>query len=178
MASKVVLSISTSCKGWKKQLLSCVVAIWLLFPVVLGHPEPLPHEQGHPQDPYDLSHNHLGRRLYGHQQYHPLKTPISSLHVNGPYTSRYENRYIRDSVAKDQQSQLQPASTALHQERSYVTHRSAGSQISGYEQIIHSIVIEGKFGKEITRVINRTSEYLIEFIYNATELEVSQLTLR
>ncbi|KAK8393036.1 hypothetical protein O3P69_013225 [Scylla paramamosain] len=42
---------------------------------------------------------------------------------------------------------------------------------TGHREAIHSVVLEGKFGEHITKKINETFEYLIEFTYNVTELE-------
>lgn len=45
---------------------------------------------------------------------------------------------------------------------------------TGHREAIHSVVLEGKIGEHITKKINETFEYLIEFTYNVTELEVSR----
>jgi len=45
------------------------------------------------------------------------------------------------------------------------------------EDVINSVVIKGTFGVDITEQINKTSEYLIEFIYNATELWVCKCNI-
>lgn len=175
-------------KGWQKTTLSCFVTIWTLFSVAVGNPETWPRQPGYPPDPFDPSSNHRSTQ-YEHHQYHPLKTRIGSVkvgspddvqshhqgpYIHGPHYSRYENRYIENSVEKD--SREQPTSYPRHHdnERTSVRHRST-SQTNGYDQIIHSVVIEGNFEEAITREINRTTEYLIEFIYNATELAVSLL---
>ncbi|KAK3849492.1 hypothetical protein Pcinc_043754, partial [Petrolisthes cinctipes] len=43
----------------------------------------------------------------------------------------------------------------------------------GPPDIINSVVIQGIFGVDISREINKTSEYLIEFLYNTSVLESS-----
>lgn len=42
----------------------------------------------------------------------------------------------------------------------------------GPKDIINSVVVQGEFGKDISREINKTSEYLIEFMYNTSVLQV------
>ena len=49
--------------------------------------------------------------------------------------------------------------------------------VAGHKEAIHSVVIEGTFGVDLTKKINETFEYLFEFLYNATELEVSLIAL-
>ncbi|MPC97308.1 hypothetical protein E2C01_092618 [Portunus trituberculatus] len=50
----------------------------------------------------------------------------------------------------------------------------ANGMDTGHREAIHSVVLEGKFGEHITKKINETFEYLIEFTYNVTVLEVSK----
>lgn len=59
----------------------------------------------------------------------------------------------------------------LHQET------STSRMVRSYQGAIHSVVVEGKFGVDLTRKINKTFEYLFEFTYNATELQVSKIIL-
>lgn len=44
----------------------------------------------------------------------------------------------------------------------------------GFQGTIHSVVVEGKFGHPLTQNINKTLEYLFEFTYNSTVLEVCE----
>ncbi|KAG0726020.1 SID1 transmembrane family member 1 [Chionoecetes opilio] len=64
--------------------------------------------------------------------------------------------------------------TSFEHDGQYGNRTPASPVAKMYRGTIHSVVIEGKLGVDITLKINKTFEYLFEFTYNATELEVFQ----
>lgn len=54
--------------------------------------------------------------------------------------------------------------------RANMTSRTDG----GFHGTIHSVVVEAKFGVPLTQNINQSFEYLFEFTYNASMLQVSE----
>lgn len=171
--------------GASQLLLVCMVSIWMLFPVVVADTRSWPHHQSFSRDLYGLHHHQHSKQ--GLHQYHPLKTPLKSLQLWGPKSPvhheaeknsngvvyspriRYEKQHTKQGEELKEDSVSEPY---YHHERSMVRSRSVANMKYGFEEIIHSFVIEGKFGVAIDEQINKTSEYLFEFIYNATELKV------
>ncbi|KAK8737964.1 hypothetical protein OTU49_004321, partial [Cherax quadricarinatus] len=146
-------------------MVSLVVAIWMISTVVEAaqHPGPHPH------------HN-------THQYYHPLKLKHNAPYQVSAYTPPQLDLYgERQAPGTNQESVKQGDNEqedaimkkSSHYERSLGMYKKGADDSSGLEEIIHSVVIEGKFGEEIREDINQTSEYLFEFNYNVTKLKNS-----
>lgn len=144
-----------------------------------------PH-QDYPQDSRYLPHHQSTTQ---NEQYrHGLKSLDFVTQPRGQHAATYnqaeqdldgnmltlhsynENDYVEQNGKKHNTSILKKSS---HRERSIELHVNKVNGSSSLEEIIHSVVIEGKFGEDIKEDINKTSEYLFEFIYNATELKSS-----
>lgn len=187
-AKKIKMEIrrpaSSGC-GTSQIFLGCLLSIWMLFTVVVANTISWPHRQGYSQNLYGLHHPQHSKQ--GLHQYHPLKTPLNSLQLWGskiplhheadritnnvmysPHR-RYEKQHPKQGEKIIDNSRLEPN---YHHEKSMTT-RSVAYTNRGWEEVIHSVVIEGTFGVPIVEKINKTSEYLFEFIYNATELKTS-----
>lgn len=98
------------------------------------------------------------------------------LQAGMPYNEmhRYPSDEPDDSqklIEREQKHGYGPPIPQLKLEQEEILTSRTGN---GFQGAIHSVVIEGKFGHPLTQNINKTFEYLFEFTYNETRLEVCE----
>ncbi|XP_063602511.1 uncharacterized protein LOC134778588 [Penaeus indicus] len=120
----------------------------------------------------------------GHEKVHPLpliwpvkskkihhETPNDIMAYDYPQHDRYHNPYLaKPQEVEDQVLDSEEGAKPVVYRSAGVT-KSSASRDDNVDEIIHSVVLQGTFGEDMTMKTNKTTEYLIEYLYNATSLK-------
>ncbi|XP_037772501.1 SID1 transmembrane family member 1-like [Penaeus monodon] len=99
------------------------------------------------------------------------ETPNNIMAYNYPQNERYHNPYLaKPQKVEDQVLDLEKGGKSVVY-RNVGGTKSSASRDDNVDEIIHSVVLQGTFGEDLTMKTNKTTEYLIEYLYNATSLK-------
>lgn len=108
--------------------------------------------------------------LKGKKIHHETANHIMA--YNYPQHDRYHNPYLaKPQEMEDQVLDAEGGGKSVSY-RSVGMTKSSSSRDHDVDEIIHSVVLQGTFGEDLTMKTNKTTEYLIEYLYNATALKV------